>query len=77
MLLCAPDGTLSEGRYLSLLGRKNRALWGLKAHANPSGVVRLPLQATESNMYKAIFRIAPGCKALVVPNRNCMRGGMK
>ena len=52
LLLYAPDGTLSEGRGLSLLSRKKRSLRGLKAHADPFGVVRLPLQATESSTNK-------------------------
>lgn len=32
--------------------RKPRALRGLKAHADPSGVGRLPLQATERSYHK-------------------------
>ncbi len=53
LLLCAPDRTLSEGRGLSLLSRKKRSLWVLKAHADPFGAVRLPLQATAGIINKA------------------------
>lgn len=56
LFLFAPDGTLSEGCSLSYLGRENRALRSLKAHADPFGVGRFPLQATGTSIYKAYIQ---------------------
>ena len=42
-----------RGAWLEPPQSQKRSLRGLKAHADPFGVVRLPLQATESSYYKA------------------------